>query len=359
VVGRTTPDVYSNMWPGDVELYVEAGVLVPLDTFPDFAAVMGQRVPPDLLEEARARDGHIYQIPWKTNPVMMLYNTRLFAEAGYARPPVTYSEYLDCARRITQDTDGDGYIDRWMAPINISVTWWQRFFDYYTLYIAASGGLGLVKDSAILLDNDYSVGVFRFLREGFRRGYFPLEKAATRVDPFLTQRVASRFTGPWEIAHLERLKPPELQYDFAPVPRPDRLSETPRPSGPVYTYGDPKNIVIFSTTRFPRQAWQFAKFLTTRASDYKLLARANQLPIRAGLLEDPLFAPYFESHPKMRRFAEQARYIKMVDPCPVMKEIFDAISQEFEACVVYGVKRPEQAVTDAARRARLILETES
>ncbi len=28
VVGNTTPDIYSNMWQGDVEAYAQAGVLV-------------------------------------------------------------------------------------------------------------------------------------------------------------------------------------------------------------------------------------------------------------------------------------------------------------------------------------------
>ncbi len=35
--------------------------------------------------------------------------------------------------------------------------------------------------------------------------------------------------------------------------------------------------------------------------------------------------------------------------------VFDAISQEYEACVIYGAKSPEKAVAEAARRARLIL----
>ncbi|HSF88551.1 MAG TPA: hypothetical protein VLA46_03985, partial [Saprospiraceae bacterium] len=32
VVGKTTPDIYANMWQGDVEDFARSGVLVPLDT---------------------------------------------------------------------------------------------------------------------------------------------------------------------------------------------------------------------------------------------------------------------------------------------------------------------------------------
>src|SRR5215203_1829623 len=32
VVGKTTPDIYANMWQGNVEMYAKAKVLIPLDT---------------------------------------------------------------------------------------------------------------------------------------------------------------------------------------------------------------------------------------------------------------------------------------------------------------------------------------
>src|SRR6478735_2971587 len=36
VVGKTTPDIYANMWQGNVEMYAKAGVLIPLDTLKGF-----------------------------------------------------------------------------------------------------------------------------------------------------------------------------------------------------------------------------------------------------------------------------------------------------------------------------------
>jgi multiple sugar transport system substrate-binding protein len=52
----------------------------------------------------------------------------------------------------------------------------------------------------------------------------------------------------------------------------------------------------------------------------------------------------------MVKFAEQAPYTRGVDGASDLKEIFDGISQEYEACAVFGLKRPEQAVKDAAER---------
>ena len=55
-------------------------------------------------------------------------------------------------------------------------------------------------------------------------------------------------------------------------------------------------------------------------------------------------------------FAKQAEHVRGTDICPQLKEIFDVISQEYEACVVYGVKTPEQAVHDAAKAAQVLLD---
>lgn len=349
VVSKTTPDIYSNIWPGDVELYVEANSLVVLDQFPDFQQTIGARIGSDLLTEARSRDGHIYQIPWKTNPIMMIYNKKLLAEAGFSVFPRTYSEFLTAADKIVTDRNNDGYYDRWIGLCDIRVTWWQRFFDFYTLYIAASGGKTLLKGDEVIFDNPAAVQVFDFLQTIFEKGYFPKEKVTGRADVFLQSDVATRFTGPWEISHAEKFKPEGFEYDFAPVPRPDSAT------GTAYTYGDFKNIVIFSTTKHPAAAWEFVKFMVSRKNDLRLLEMTSQLPLRQNLDADSLFQAYFAQNPKMRIFARQSRFVRGADASPVLKEIFDAISREFEACVVYGKKSPEQAVQDAANRARLIL----
>lgn len=350
VVGKTTPDVYSNMWPGDVESYVRAKQLVCLNEFSDFDSVTVERYSPWHLNQARSRDGLIYQMLWKTNPIMMQINLRMFRSIGFSRPPVTYADYLKAGASIIRDMDGDGYTDHWIGTTDIRARWRDRLFDFYPFYIAATGGKTLLENNEVIFDNPQSIAVFRFFQILFLKGYFPREITAGRRDPFLQEAVASRITGPWEIVHTDKFMPRGFEYDFCPVPVPDSLV------GPRYTYMDPKSIVIFKNTRFPREAWEFVKFVISKSSDLLLLRIATQLPVRKGLLQDPLFEDYFRRNPKMVTFARQVQYITGVDATPALKEIFDAISQEFEACVIWNVKSPEQAVKDAADRARLVLE---
>ena len=96
--------------------------------------------------------------------------------------------------------------------------------------------------------------------------------------------------------------------------------------------------------------------MISRENDLLLLRITGQLPRRTGLLQDSLFAAYFRRHPKMVTFARQAEHVRGADQSPYMKEIFDAISQEYEAAVVYQAKSARQAIQDAAKRVRLILQ---
>ena len=115
-----------------------------------------------------------------------------------------------------------------------------------------------------------------------------------------------------------------------------------------------KNYSLRTIKLYRQQLGRFAKHLVSRANDLKLPEMTNQLPLRKGLLHDTLFMPYFERNPMMKRFAHQAQHCRGTDYSPVSKEIFDAISQEFEASVIYGLKSPDEAVRRAAERARMI-----
>ena len=348
VVGNTTPDVYSNMWQGDVEAYAQAGVLIAFDTLKGFNEFIYERCDSSVVEEIKSLDGHIYQIPWKINPIMLIYNVNLIKELDLIGPPKTYNEVFTASQKFQKDFDNDGYVDRWFGYSEVEVTWWQRFFDFYPLYLAASGGAPLVKNNKAAFNNKYAIEVFAFLQKMYKKNYFSKEKLSARQDVFLSSVTASRFTGPWEIAHAEKFKPKGFEYEYAFMPVPDDHT------GPVYTYGDPKNIVIFKTCKDPQAAWNYIKTMIDENGDLRLLSLTNQLPRRKNLSTNNFFSDYFLKNPKMKIFADQSEYVKGTDASPVLKEIFDLISQQYEACVVYGMKTPEQAINDATDAVNLL-----
>ena len=197
VVGETTPDIYSSMWQGDVEAYAQAGVVIPFDTLDGFIDFIYERCVSSVVDEMRSQYGHIYQIPWKINPIMMIYNQNIFRELRLNNPPHTYIDYLAASELFKKDVDGDGYVDRWFGYSEVIVTWWQRFFDFYPFYLAASGGAPLIENNKAVFNNEHAIGVFSFLKKLYDNEYFTRERLSARQDVFLSSHIATRFTGPW------------------------------------------------------------------------------------------------------------------------------------------------------------------
>jgi multiple sugar transport system substrate-binding protein len=349
VVGGTTPAIYANMWQGSVEMYANAGVLVRLDTMPGFMETMMERCTPEAIKEITSADGHIYQIPWKVNPIMMLYNESIFHEAGVVNFPRTYPEYLEAAKMISADRDNDGYCDRWIGYSSVLPIWYQRLFNFYPLYLAASNGAPLIENNRAAFNNRTAVEVFAFLQELYNKNYFSRQQMTASQDPFIMERVASLITGPWQVPYLEKFKPPSMEYGFLPMMTPEATNL------PVYTYGDPKNIVLFKTCPDPLTAWEFIQTIISTEGDFELLRETGQFPRRKNISVNPIFQPYFQENPKLMPFAIQADYLKGVDNHPLIVEVFDIISQEYEACVMYGRKTPEKAIKDAADAVDVLL----
>ena len=347
IAGKTTPDVCSNIWPGALREYTQAGGLVALDKFSDFDSIAAARVPRELLELFKSSNGHYYQMPWKTNPVMMFYNIGMLKLAGVQKAPRTYSEYYSAAKKVARDTNNDGQMDVWMGERDIRPIWWERLFDVYPFYIAASNGETLFKNDNVAFENADAEQVFGFFQQCYNHGYFP-RTFFQGGDPFLLEKKATHFAGPWEIATISKFAP-NIHFDVAPLPVPDDHR------GPVYTSGDYKNIAIFSTTEHPKESWEFVKFLITARHDLLMLEITNQVPVRGDLLTNPLYARYFSENPLMVKFAQQALHTRGMDTVADLKEILDAISQEYEICAVYGRKTPAEAVRDAAQRCRAII----
>ncbi|HEV2830151.1 MAG TPA: extracellular solute-binding protein [Pyrinomonadaceae bacterium] len=350
IASGTTPDIYANVFPGAMQDLLDAQGLVQLDAYADFFDVLHERMMPDLSNQYRSSDGHFYQVPWKSNPIMVLYNTRLLREAGVSSLPTTYSEFLSAAARVTRDRNGDGQIDQWMLTIDFLPLWYKRLFDFLPLYLAASNGQNLLEGRQVRFENEASVAAFRFLHECFAKGYAPRQNF--QGDAFLDGRVAARFVGPNSVGHLERYRPADFEYEYGVIPRPDAATGQP------VSYADPKSIVIFKTCQHPREAWEFIKFIISKQNDLQLLELSSQLPIRAGLLEDQEFADYFRRNPKLVKFAAQVTTARSIESVAELKEILDVIAQELEASVVFDLKPPEQSVHDAARRSQQILDVE-
>ena len=351
VVGKTTPDIYANMWQGNVEMYANAHVLVPLDTLKGFLEFIYDRCDSTVIKEITSSDGHIYQVPWKVNPIMTIYNKNIFASNGITGLPKTYSAYRQAAAKIKINTR-DSSVKKRFGYTAVKPVWYEMRFNFYPLYLAASGGGHLILDNKAAFNNKYAIGVFRFLQSLYNDDYFSRESEVAAGDIFVSQAIATKWVGPWEIQHLNGIPDLPFKYDYYEEIVPDDHI------GPVYTYADPKNIVIFNTSSDPQKAWEFIKTMIDEEGDLQLLQVTGQFPRRKNLLTDPYYSSFLKANPMMVPFAKQLPFVKGDDNSEVIVEVLDIISQEYEACVVYGKKTPEKAIRDAEVAVNVLLSKE-
>ena len=349
IVAKATPDVSSNVSSALLARLVRAKGVVRLDTRVATAARLRERTNPAMLSSLRLPDSGIYAFPWKTNPEMLMYNIDLLAAARVA-PPRTHSELLQAFRMLTRDTNGDGRNDRWAFWATLKTTWHERFYDFYPLYLASSGGRTLVSGGKVVFENESAVAALDVLRRGFAEGTLPRSNFALGRDPFIDGTVAMKIIGPWFLKELNELKVQGLRYDVTPVPAADGASADDH-----YAFADLRNIAIFSTTRHPDEAARFVAYLTSPAADRLLIEEASQLPYRRSLAGDPRFTAALRRWPTLPAYATYVERTRDIDIDPDVVEIFDLISEAYEESAIYGTVPVRQALARVADEARNIV----
>ena len=349
IVAKATPDVSSNVSSALLARLVRAKGVVRLDNRVATSARLKERTNPAMLASLRLPDSGIYAFPWKTNPELLMYNVDLFKAAGIG-PPHTQSELVQAWHKLARDTDGDGRLDHWAMWATLKTTWYERFYDFYPLYLASSGGRTLIKNGQIDFDNDAAVAALDVLRRGFADGVLPRSNFELGHDPFTDGTVAMKIIGPWFVKELDELKIRNLHYDVTPVPGADGTDPANQ-----YAFADLRSIAIFSTTHHPDAAARFVAYLTSPAADRMLIEEASQLPYRRGLASDPRFTASLARWPTLSTYAEYVERSRDLDLDPDVVEIFDLLSEAYEESAIYQTTPVKDALKKAAREARNIV----
>ena len=270
-----------NTSPASVPQFQKQAGLVPLDDFPGGVRYITSRTG-ERAGQYRSEDGKFYQLPWKSNPVMILYNKKLFEKAGLDpdNPRLsTYEDFLDSSRKIVRSGAAKAAI--WPAP---SSEFFQSWFDFYPSFVAESGGKQLVEDGEPQLDSPAGRRVVNFWRTVYKEKLAPQELFPG--DSMAAGKSAMTIAGPWAIAAYKD----SIDWGVVPVPTSKgRSAET------VSTFSDEKSVSMFSACENRATAWDVLKFATSKKQDGELLEESRPDahaprppgPLRALLREEP------------------------------------------------------------------------
>ncbi len=325
--------------PASVPQFQKQAGLVPLDDFPGGARYIEQRTGARA-HQYRSSDGKYYQMPWKTNPVMVLYNKKIFAKAGLDpdHPKLaTYSEFIAAAKKIVRSGAAPAAI--WPSPTS---DFFQPWFDFYPAFIAQSGGDQLVENGRPQFDSPAGRAAMDFWNTVYRDKLAPQE--AYPGDAVSEGKTAMATVGPWAIAAYKA----NIDWGVVPVPTRDGM-----PADQVHTFSDEKSVDMFTACRNRATAWDVLKFATSPEQDGKLLAATGQMPMRTDLLGT--YASWFAKNSGYKPFADAASRTVEVPDVAGSIDMWQEFRDDYSRSVIFGKQSPDAALKQASVKISKIL----
>ena len=335
ITAGNAPCLVFNTSPAAVPQFQKQGGLVALDSF-DGATEYIETRSGDVAEQYQSPDGKFYQIPWKSNPVMIFYNKDILKKAGIdpENPPLaTHEEFLATSRKLVDSGAAEAAI--WPAPTS---EFFQSWFDFYPMYAAETGGSQLVEDGQATFDSEEGKAVADLWATMYSEGLSP--KETFNGDSFAEGKAAMATVGPWAIA----VYGDSVNWGVAPVPTSAGTSPEE-----TYTFSDAKNIGLYSACDAQQTAWDVLEFATSEEQDGKLLELTGQMPLRQDL--EGTYPDYFKENPEYALFADQAGRTVEVPNVPNSIEIWQGFRDQWSSAVIFGKTSVDEALTTAADKA--------
>ena len=295
--GGNGPDVVSSFTTDNVGMFCN-GALMDLNPLLAKSGVDKNAVFLKPMVEYTQYQGKQCTLPLLGDAYGMYYNKTMFAAAGIAAPPKTWSEFKADAVKLTKQS-GTGYSQLGFMPTfhgyeNAIAHWVSQSGP---TYFTADGKANIAKDPAfadfLTMQKDLvnSLGGFARLekyRNGFGEEFSP-------QNAFEAGKVAMQIDGEWRTVSI-RDDGVKLDWATAPLPVPDDQATS---YGRGYVSGTV--VGIPTNSKHAAAAWEFVKYLTTDTTALVTFANAiHNVPSTHAAMsspdldKDPQFATFLQ-----------------------------------------------------------------
>ena len=333
IAAGNAPCLIYNTAPSAVGQFEKQGGLVDISKISGGAAYIEARSG-KVADQYKNTAGDYFQMPWKSNPVVIFYNKDLFAKAGLdaINPKLsTYSDFIDTSKKLV--AAGVAKVAIQPAPTS---EFFQTQFDFYPLYAAATGGKQIVANNKATFANQAGYDVADFWQTMYQNKLSSPEQYTG--DSFAAGNSAMAIVGPWAVSVYK-----DVNWGSVPVPTKDGTA-----ADKTWTFSDAKNIGLYSACKNQATAWDVLKFSTSKAQDQKLLEITGQMPLRENL--QTTYASYFATNPAYQAFGDQASRTVEVPPGPNTVEMLQAFRDAWTKTVVTGNGDVQTALKGAAAK---------
>lgn len=315
-VGGTMPDLFQagNTW---IPEFAALEALDPLEArMSSSQSVHAADYFPGILD-TNVIAGRTYGVPWYVDTRLLFYRTDILERAGYARPPSTWTQWLDAMTRIRQAAPGD-------YAILLPYTEWQPLVI-----------LALQLDAELLRDQD-QYGNFRspqfrqafdFYLDLFHRGLAPQAgqaQVANLYQDFASGYFSMYITGPWNIGEFQRRLPAAVADRWGTAVMPG-----PHEDVPGLSIAGGASLSLFKGSGHKEAAWKIIEYLSQPEQQVAFYRLTGDLPPRQRAWADADLA----SNVYTRAFWDQLRHVHSTPKIPEWERIADIISQYAEAAI--------------------------
>lgn len=350
VAGGVSPDIVGAVSVEFVQ-YAAVGLAQPFDPFiaTDPDSDVDGLVP--TLVDAFQWQGQQYLLPYGASGIPLMYNQRLFDEAGVARPPAawgdpgwTWDHFVNLLRSLTR-RDGEGNIVQfglagppWDGWITLPYNWGGDWIDSELKRFTGneSGAIAALQ-------------AMQDLRWTYHVMPQPSEPGGG-FNGFLAGKVAVAGAGTWNLPRLL-----ESDETFTMMPW-FQVDNNPL-KGPI----NPVGLVMLSSAPHPQEAWEFVKFATMDPVGNYLYARAaGALPSYIGEPHQEWLREITDAAPEFNPMA----FLQQVAEYPAIVNIrkvttFNEINSVMTAAVndvINNVSSPRQAMDEVAPVVQMLID---
>ena len=334
-VGGTLPDVFQlgNTWLPE---FVALRALAPLDD------VLSAEAQADIFQGVLAANrlhGHLYALPWYVDTRLLFYRADLLQQAGVARPPQSWDEWLDAMQSLRAHTG--------VAPLVLPFSEWQTLI-----------ALGLQQQAELLRDDGrygaFSQPAFReafaFYIRLFQDGLAEVGgelRVGNLYQAFADGRVSMLVSGPWNLGEFERRMPTAVQDAWATAP-------LPVPAGAAYpgiSIAGGASLAIHAASQHPQAARALLLFLSAPAQQLEFYRLTGDLPVR----KSAWIMGNLQHSPRIDAFWQQLQQVQGVPPVPEWERLASLVMRHAER-VARGLESQEQALAAMDKEADAMLE---
>ena len=207
------------------------------------------------------KDKKIYALPFEIDGLALFYNEDILKAAG-VNPPRYWSDFIDSAVKMTVK-DTDGTIKTAGAAIGTTTN-----VDYWSDIL----GLLLVQQPGVVLEHpdsqlaaDVVTFYTSFITNPARKTWDVTLENSTQA--FVEGKLAYYF-APSTMVNSIKQQNPNLNFKVIPVPQlPDHSS---------VAWANYWGLTVSSNSQYPKEAWDFLKFLTSASEEKALYTQSLQ-----------------------------------------------------------------------------------